>query len=72
MAGRVFHLSHFRAKGAQMSEQDLSKLCRLIEDALDVALEMDETTAAYLLSMASFEVTGKIEPSGGTKPGEGG
>ena len=55
-----------------MSEQDLSRLSRMIDDALDVALEMDEATAAYLLSMASFEVTGKIEATGSTKPSDRG
>jgi hypothetical protein len=51
-----------------MPEQDLSKLSRMIEDALVVAVEMDETTAIYLLSMASVELTEKIEAAGGTKP----
>jgi hypothetical protein len=51
----------FRPKGAQMSEKDLSKLSRMIEDALVVAVEMDETTAVYLLSMASIEVTEKLQ-----------
>lgn len=44
-----------------MPEQDLSKLNRMIEDALVVAVEMDETTAIYLLSMVSLELTEKIE-----------
>jgi hypothetical protein len=44
-----------------MSEKDLSKLSRMIEDALVVAVEMDETTTVYLLSMASIEVTEKIQ-----------
>ena len=51
----------FRSKGTQMSEKDLSKLSRMIEDALVVAVEMDETTTVYLLSMASIEVTEKIQ-----------
>ena len=44
-----------------MLEQDLSKLSRMIEDALVVAVEMDERTAMYLLSLASLEVTERIE-----------
>jgi hypothetical protein len=43
-----------------MPEKDLSKLSRMIEDALVVAVEMDETTTIYLLSMASIEVTEKM------------
>jgi hypothetical protein len=59
--GAVFFVLHvIRSKGAQMSEKDLSKLSRMIEDALVIAVEMDETTAIYLLSMASIEVTEKM------------
>lgn len=43
-----------------MPEKDLSKLSRMIEDALVVAVGMDETTTIYLLSMASIEVTEKM------------
>lgn len=51
-----------------MPEQDLSKLNRMIEDALVVAVEMDETTAIYLLSMVSLELTEKIEAARSHKP----
>jgi|HubBroStandDraft_2_1064218.scaffolds.fasta_scaffold2197834_1 hypothetical protein len=51
-----------------MPEQGLSKLSRMIEDALVVAVEMDETTAIYLLSMVSLELTEKIEAASSTKP----
>jgi hypothetical protein len=51
-----------------MPEQDLSKLSRMIEDALVVAVEMDETTAIYLLSMVSLELTEKIEAASSTRP----
>jgi hypothetical protein len=44
-----------------MSEKDLSRLSRMIEDALAVAVEMEETTTVYLLSMASIEVTEKLQ-----------
>lgn len=46
-----------------MPEKDLSKLSRMIEDALVVAVEMNETTAVYLLSMASIDVIEKIQSS---------
>jgi hypothetical protein len=51
-----------------MSEKDLSKLSRMIEDALVVAVEMDETTTVYLLSMASVDVTEKIQLAGSIVP----
>lgn len=51
-----------------MPEQDLSKLSRMIEDALVVAVEMDETTAVYLLSMVSLELTEKIEAASSANP----
>ncbi len=44
-----------------MPEKDLSRLSRMIEDALVTAVEMDETTTVYLLSMASIEVTEKLQ-----------
>jgi hypothetical protein len=43
-----------------MLQKDLSILNRLIEDALVVAVEMEEETTIYLLSMASIEVTERI------------
>lgn len=52
-----------------MAEKDLSKLSRLIEDALAVAVEMDQTTTVYLLSMASIDVTEKIQAAEGTTSG---
>lgn len=33
----------------------------MIEDALVTAVEMDETTTVYLLSMASIEVSEKLQ-----------
>jgi hypothetical protein len=55
-----------------MLEQDLSKLSRMIEDALVVAVEMDEPTAIYLLSMVSLELTEKIEAASNTRPDDPG
>jgi len=55
-----------------MLEQDLSKLSRMIEDALVVAVEMDEPTAIYLLSMVSLELTEKIEAASSTRPDDPG
>jgi hypothetical protein len=57
------------SKGARMAEKDLSKLSRLIEDALAIAVEMDQTTTVYLLSMASIDVTEKIQAAEGTTSG---
>jgi hypothetical protein len=51
-----------------MPEKDLNKLSCMIEDALTVAVEMDEATTIYLLSMASIQVTEKIETANRTKP----
>jgi hypothetical protein len=55
-----------------MPEKDLSKLSRMIEDALVVAVEMDETTTVYLLSMASIEVTEKLQAAESTTSEEAG
>jgi len=55
-----------------MLEQDLSKLSRMIEDALVVAVEIDEPTAIYLLSMVSLELTEKIEAASSTRPDDPG
>jgi hypothetical protein len=63
-----FALYVLRSRDVQMPEQDLSKLSRMIEDALVVAVEMGETTAIYLLSMVSLELAEKIEAAGSTKP----
>jgi hypothetical protein len=54
-----------------MLEQSLSKLNRMIEDALVVAVEMDERTAIYLLSMVSLELTEKIEAASTNPDGPG-
>ena len=48
-----------------MSKKDLSKLSNLIDEAMAVAVELNETTTIYLLSMASIEVTEKIDAVGG-------
>lgn len=42
------------------SEKDLNTLGRLVDHALQAAVQMDETTTIYLLSMASQDVTEKI------------
>ena len=56
----------FAPKVLKMPEKDLSKLSRMIEDALVAAVEMDETTTVYLLSMASIEVTEKLQAAEST------
>jgi hypothetical protein len=47
-------------------EKDLITLSRLIDHALQAAVQMDETTTVYLLSMASQDVTEKIEAANRT------
>lgn len=50
---------------------DLNTLSRLIDNALAAAVQMDETTTVFLLSMASQDVTEKIEASNcPTAPGD--
>jgi hypothetical protein len=41
--------------------EKLNRLSRLIDDALQLARELDETMAAYILSIASREVSERIE-----------
>jgi hypothetical protein len=51
-----------------MPEKYLNKLSRMIEDSLAVAVEMDEATTIYLLSMASLQVTEKMKAANRTTP----
>jgi hypothetical protein len=51
-----------------MPEKDLNKLSRMIEDSLALALEMDEATTIYLLSMTRLQVTEKIKAANHTTP----
>jgi|HubBroStandDraft_1064217.scaffolds.fasta_scaffold3877096_1 hypothetical protein len=53
-----------------MSEENLRKLGCMIEEALTVAVELDETIIMYLLSMASIEATEKIEAASSVTPDE--
>jgi hypothetical protein len=43
------------------TEKDLITLSRLIDHALQAAVQLDETATIYLLSMASEEVSQRIE-----------
>jgi hypothetical protein len=52
----------------QMPEKDLNRLSRLVDDALATAVQMDEKTAAFILSMASLEVSHQIEAIDNTEP----
>jgi hypothetical protein len=40
--------------------KDFDTLSRLIKDALNAAMQLEETTTVYLLSMASLEVSEKM------------
>ena len=46
--------------------KDLDTLSRLVDHALQAAVQMDERTTIYLLSMASRDVMEKIEASNRT------
>jgi hypothetical protein len=43
------------------TEKDLNTLGRLVDHALQAAIQLEETTTIYLLSMASEEVSQRIE-----------
>jgi hypothetical protein len=53
-----------------MPEKDLNTLSRLVDDALAAAVQMEEKTAALILSMASLEVSHRIEAIDDTMPEE--
>jgi hypothetical protein len=48
------------------TEKDLNTLGRLVDHALQAAVQMHETTTIYLLSMASQDVMEKIEAANRT------
>jgi hypothetical protein len=50
------------------NREELNMLSRLIDDALQLAVELDETMAAYILSIASREVSERIELSETGRP----
>jgi len=43
------------------NREELNLLSRLIDDALQLAVKLDETMAAYILSIASRELSERIE-----------
>ena len=43
------------------NREEFNMLSRLIDNALQLAVELDETMAAYILSIASREVSERIE-----------
>jgi hypothetical protein len=53
-----------------MPDKDLSELSRMIDDALVVAAELDETTTVYLLSMASIDVAEKLRAAESATSGD--
>jgi hypothetical protein len=53
-----------------MPEKDLDKLSRLVDEAMAAAIQMEEKTTAYILSIASLEVSLRIEAANGAKPDE--
>jgi hypothetical protein len=52
--------------------EDLNMLGSLIDDALQLALELDETMTAYILSIASQEVSERIEAAEASQPPDSG
>jgi hypothetical protein len=44
------------------NREELGMLGRLIDDALQLAVKLDETMAAHILSIASRELSERIEP----------
>ena len=52
-----------------MLEKDLNALDRLVDAALQLAVQMDQKTAGYLLSMARMEVSLQIKSAERSKPG---
>jgi hypothetical protein len=64
----VFVFHNFAPRSVQMPkpEKDLDTLSRLVDHALQAAVQMDETTTIYLLSMASQDVMEKIEAANRT------
>jgi hypothetical protein len=54
------------------NREELNLLSRLIDDALQLAAELDETMAIYILSIASREVSERIELAEADRPPESG
>ena len=50
--------------------EDLNMLGRLIDGAIQLALELDETMTAHILSIASQEVSERIEAEEAPQPPE--
>jgi len=53
--------SNFQQVANMANREELNVLSRLIDGALQLAIELDETMAAYILSIASREVSERIE-----------
>jgi hypothetical protein len=53
-----------------MLEKDLNRLSRLVDEAYAAAVQMGERTVALLLSMASLEVSHRMEGIDDTTPDE--
>jgi hypothetical protein len=52
--------------------EDLNMLRRLIDSALQLALELDETMTAHILSIARREVSERIKAAEASQPPESG
>jgi hypothetical protein len=52
------------------NREKLNVLSRLVDDALKLATELDETMTAYILSIASRELSERIEQTETQRPAE--
>jgi hypothetical protein len=63
-------VSNFQQASKMATREDLNMLSRLVDDALQLAIKLDETMAAYILSIASREVSERIEQAEAERPPE--
>jgi hypothetical protein len=54
-------MSNFQQVEKMANPENLNGLGRLVDDALQLAIKLDETMAAHILSIASREVSERIE-----------
>jgi hypothetical protein len=59
---------NFQQVTKMASREQLNMLSRMVDEALRLAVELDETMAAYILSIASREVSERIEGKEARKP----
>jgi hypothetical protein len=65
-------MSYFQRVKMNADREKLNRLSRRIDDALQLARELDETMAAHILSIASREVSERMELAEAERPDEPG